>query len=71
MLFDDTKIKRAIRDAEQFIANEKIERLPIDLMQIARDLGIKVFAKPASAKGVSGMLIRDGENYAIAYATHI
>jgi Zn-dependent peptidase ImmA (M78 family) len=71
MLFDDTTIKRAIRDAEQFITNEKIERLPIDLMQIARDLGIKVFAKPASAKGVSGMLIRDGENYAIAYATHI
>jgi Zn-dependent peptidase ImmA (M78 family) len=38
-------------------------------MAIARVVGIDVVAKPASARGVSGMSIRN--DFVIAYATHI
>ncbi|MGN7100316.1 ImmA/IrrE family metallo-endopeptidase [Ralstonia holmesii] len=67
-------IERKLRDAEQVA--EKIVRdegltLPIDVLSLAASRGIHVVAKPASAQGVSGMLIRSGEQFAIAYATHI
>jgi hypothetical protein len=61
----------ATRRAEQFIAKEGICRLPVDPFAIARKLNIVVEAKPASASGVSGMLIRVGNDFAIGYATHI
>jgi hypothetical protein len=44
---------------------------PVDPIAIARAVGIDVVAKPASARGVSGMLIRHGNDFVIAYATHI
>lgn len=67
-------IERKLRDAEQ--AAEKIVRdaglvLPVDPFAIAAKKDILVAAKAASATGVSGMLIRSGDNFAIAYATHI
>ncbi|KGX66885.1 hypothetical protein Y027_263 [Burkholderia pseudomallei TSV5] len=67
-------IERKLRDAEQVA--EKIVRdegltLPIDVLSLAATRGIHVVAKPVSAQGVSGMLIRSGEQFAIAYATHI
>ncbi|MFV8671402.1 ImmA/IrrE family metallo-endopeptidase [Ralstonia pseudosolanacearum] len=67
-------IERKLRDAEQVA--EKIVRdeglvLPIDVLSLAAARSIHVVAKPASAQGVSGMLIRSGEQFAIAYATHI
>jgi hypothetical protein len=67
-------IERKLRDAEQFA--EKLVRdeglvLPIDVLSIAAKRDIHVEAKPVSAAGVSGMLIRSGDNFAIAYATHI
>ena len=71
MVFDETAAKKAIGEAEQFIKDNKITGLPVDPVQIAKDLEIEVVAKPASSKGVSGMLLRHGDNYAIAYATHI
>ncbi|WP_175728665.1 ImmA/IrrE family metallo-endopeptidase [Burkholderia ambifaria] len=66
--------ERKLGDAEQVA--EKIVRdeglaLPIDVLSLAATRGIHVVAKPASAQGVSGMLIRSGEQFAIAYATHI
>jgi Zn-dependent peptidase ImmA (M78 family) len=66
--------ERKLRDAEQFA--EKLVRdsglvLPIDVLSIAAERDILVEAKPANGEGVSGMLIRSGENFAIAYATHI
>ena len=61
----------AARAAEQFVRELKITELPVDPMSIARGLGIEVYAKPASSKGVSGMLLRVGNEFAIAYATHI
>jgi len=58
--------------AEKFVHDLSISELPVDPIAIAEnELGILVEAKPASAKGVSGMLMRVGEEYAIAYATHI
>jgi len=71
MPFDESSVENAIAEAEQFIKDRKITALPIDPVRIAKDLEIEVVAKPASSKGVSGMLLRYGDDYAIAYATHI
>jgi hypothetical protein len=57
--------------AEKVIREQGITSLPVDPMAMARSLGMDVEAKPASSPGVSGMLIRLGELYCIAYATHI
>ncbi len=57
--------------AEQLLKEWGITTLPIDPFAIAKDREITVAAKPASNGGVSGMLIRFGNDYAIAYATHI
>jgi hypothetical protein len=57
--------------AEKLIRTLPGATLPIDPIAIARDKGVEVVAKPAQDAGVSGMLIRVGQEYAIAYATHI
>ena len=60
------------RIAEQYICDLEIDRLPINPTRIAEDdLGILVEAKPVSSKGVSGMLLRLGDEFAIGYASHI
>lgn len=46
-------------------------RLPVDVDKIAADADIVVEAKPDSAAGVSGMLLRSGDAFGILYATHI
>lgn len=56
--------------AEQLIKSWGLE-LPIDPFSIAEQFRITVAAKPASHPGVSGMLVRVGNEFAIAYATHI
>jgi hypothetical protein len=56
--------------AEQIVKGMGLT-LPIDPIKVAKDRDIEVAAKPASAGGVSGMLIRVGDQFAIAYATHI
>lgn len=61
----------ATREAERFVRERGISTLPVDPFVIAEDLDILVQPKPASAGGVSGMLIRYGDEYAITYATHI
>lgn len=66
--------ERKLRDAE--LIAEKLVRdeglsLPVDVLSIASKREILVEAKPESTKGVSGMLIRVGNGFAIAYATHI
>ncbi len=65
----DSRLKDATLHAEMIVRDEKLE-LPIDLMALAKSRDILVEAKPA-AKGVSGMLLRVGDNFAIGYATHI
>ena len=57
--------------AEQIIKGLGIATLPIDPKKIARDRGIEVVAKPMTAHGVSGMLVRYGNEFAIVYATHL
>ena len=57
--------------AEKVVKERAISALPVDPIALAQDLGIEVMAKPASAQGVSGMLLRSGNAFGIAYATHI
>src|SRR5712691_3991252 len=44
--------------------------LPMNLLEIAGKVGIVVQAKRTTG-GVSGMLLRSGDNFGILYATHI
>lgn len=62
---------RAAAEAGRVIRERNITKLPVDPMALARGIGIEVMAKPAGARGVSGMLIRYGNEFGIAYATHI
>ena len=57
--------------AEQVVKDHAISALPVDPISLACKLGIEIVAKPPSASGVSGMLIRHGNAFVIAYATHI
>ena len=61
----------AMLAAENVVKQQGISTLPVDPIALAHDLGIEVVAKPASAHGVSGMLLRHGNAFGIAYATHI
>ena len=56
--------------AEQIVKGLGIDKLPVNPKDIARGRGIEVVAKPMENEGVSGMLVRYGEEFAIAYATH-
>lgn len=66
----DSRLKDATLHAEMLVRDEKL-KLPIDLMALAKSRDILVEAKPAAVGGVSGMLLRVGDNFAIGYATHI
>jgi Zn-dependent peptidase ImmA (M78 family) len=66
-----TRLKRAQLQAEQFLRDEGIASLPVDVMEIAESRGIVVQGKPGTAPGVSGMLVRTGDEFGILYATHI
>ena len=57
--------------AEKVVRERAVSALPVDPITLAEGLGIKVTAKRASARGVSGMLLRRGNAFRIAYATHI
>ena len=48
-----------------------VSALPVRPLEIAQRLQIHVEAKPAAIAGASGWLIRNGDEYAIVYATHI
>ena len=61
----------AVLTAESVVKQQSISTLPVDPVAVAQALGIRVMAKPASARGVSGMLLRHGSAFGIAYATHI
>ncbi len=60
----------AALEAERLIKELGIDSLPIDPIAIAESLGILVQPKTTTG-GVSGMLIRVGNEFGIAYATHI
>jgi hypothetical protein len=60
----------AALEAERLVKELGINTLPVDPIAIAEALGILVQPKTA-AGGVSGMLVRVGNDFAIGYATHI
>lgn len=59
------------RSAEQFLKEKGLNDLPIDPFYIAKLLEIEVISKSFEDVGVSGMLLRSGNSFAIVYATHI
>ena len=63
--------RAALTAARVIRQQEGISALPVDPMALARNLGIDVKAKPAEAGGSSGRLLRVGNAFGIAYATHI
>ena len=61
-----------IRRAAELVKEEwKVDSLPVRPIEIARDTGVTCEPMPASATGVSGMLLKAGDNFGILYATHI
>jgi hypothetical protein len=61
----------ARQEAEAFLKREGIATLPVDPFAIAAKLDIAVEGKLADTEGVSGMLLRHGNNFGIMYATNI
>lgn len=57
--------------ANSVLRQMKIDELWVDPGAIAISKGILVKAKPDTASGVSGMLIKAGDNFGIMYATDI
>ncbi|MDX8451014.1 ImmA/IrrE family metallo-endopeptidase [Mesorhizobium captivum] len=72
----NTKPRLARRTLAEAAANAvlrqmKIEGLWVDPEAIAATKGIMVQPKPDTASGVSGMLIKAGDDFGIIYATNI
>lgn len=65
------RLKIAEQKGESLVSDFNIDSLPVNPFQIAADRGIIVKAKPNTEPGVSGMLLRHGNNFGILYAAHI
>jgi hypothetical protein len=62
----------ATREAENLIRELGIASLPVLPIEIAKQLGLHVEAMPSkSSPGVSGMLLRQGNDFGILYSTSI
>lgn len=68
---DDLARRKAATAAEQLLCDMEVESLPVDVLGIAKRLGVSVIEKPDATSGVSGALLKIGNDFAIAYATHI
>jgi hypothetical protein len=68
---DDLKRQAIEKCAATVLEEHGVAALPVQPIAIARAQGIEVHAKPESAQGVSGMLVKSGDAFAIAYATHV
>lgn len=64
-------LRMARQTAEAFLKREGITSLPVDPFAIAEKLDIMVEGKPEGVDGVSGMLLRHGNDFGIIYATNI
>lgn len=64
-------LKMARQAAEALLKEEELLSLPIDPFAIAASRDIMVEGKPENVDGVSGMLLRHGNDFGIVYATHI
>ncbi len=56
---------------EEVARTHELKELPVDVKALAAKLQILVVPKPSDQAGVSGMLMRVGQNFGISYATHI
>lgn len=65
------RLKMATQSAEKLLRDEGYDGLTIDPFEIAASRDIMVQAKPSTHDGVSGMLLRQGNDFCIVYATHI
>jgi hypothetical protein len=65
------RLKMAKQKAEAFLRDEGLETLPVDPFAVAKSREIQVQPKPDTADGVSGMLLRHGNNFGIVYATYV
>jgi hypothetical protein len=65
------KLKMAKQSAERLLRDEGMATLPIDPFAIAARADITVRPKPDTEEGVSGMLLRHGNNFGILYATYV
>ena len=63
--------RKAAAAAEELLRGLDIDSLPVDVCEIAKRIGVPVIAKPDARSGVSGALIKVGNDFVIAYATHI
>ena len=58
--------------AKELISRFEIKELPVDPFDIAHKLNIRTLAKPPNQEGgISGALVRSGNNFGILYATNI
>ena len=65
------RLKMAKQKGEACAREQGFTSLAVDPFAIARANDIEVQAKPDTAHGVSGMLLRHGNAFGIVYATHI
>jgi hypothetical protein len=65
-----SRLKMARQSAEAYLRDNGYAALPVDPFEIAAKHDIEVKAKPDTADGVSGMLLRHGDTFGILYATH-
>ncbi|ABS65807.1 protein of unknown function DUF955 [Xanthobacter versatilis] len=64
-------LKLARQTAEALLRDDGISGLPVDPFAIAESRDIVVQGKPEEHDGVSGMLLRHGNDFGIVFATHI
>ena len=67
----DNRYANVQQKAENFLKQNDFHKLPVDLDAIAKMLDITINPKPSNVEGVSGMLLKQGDNFGIMYATHI
>lgn len=62
---------RIAQQANRCLNEYEFRQLPIDPFELCAKIGIDLIPKPPTEEGVSGMLIRHGNNFGIVYATNI
>lgn len=67
------EIRKTLIDskAREILQEMQFNTLPINPIKVAKQSSIAVQAKPDTYSGVSGMLIKKGDNFGIMHATHI
>lgn len=70
-MIDPARLQLLETCALNVLADDRVTSLPVDPIAIAEQRGILVVEKACAEEGVSGMLLRHGNEFGIVYATHI